>query len=379
MGLNLPCIIMKAVLILIIVVHGLIHLLGFFNAFGLSKIPALSSKTIIPVSAEGKRFLGILWLLATVLFTITGISYVWDKHNWWMIGLAAVTLSQLLVIVYWKNAKAGTIANLFIIFPLIITLFTTKFHRESLYQKQQINNASYKSHGTAITTSDLQSLPATVQQWLLHSGVVGKPMIKSVTLKQQGEMLTKPGGKWMPFRAEQVFTGSPPAFVWEARIDMLPGILIHGRDVFENGKGHMLIKPLGVITIADAGGKETDQGTLLRYLAETCWFPSAAPEPYITWEPISDSSAKATMTYRGSVASGIFTYNKAGDIIRFEALRYYEQKGQFSLEKWIVDCTLHQEKNGIRIPVRSTVTWGLQSGDFTWLKLDITEIKYSYQ
>ena len=78
-------------------------------------------------------------------------------------------------------------------------------------------------------------------------------------------------------------------------------------------------------------------------------------------------------------ASGVFTISKTGDIKQFAALRYYEQNGDFSLEKWVINCHLHQEMKGIRIPVRSTVTWGLKSGDFNWLKLDITEVNYSYQ
>jgi hypothetical protein len=370
---------MKVMLILIMLVHGFIHLLGFLKAFDLAKIPALSGKTIILISAAGTRFLGILWLMAAILFLLTAISYIWDNKYWWTAGLAAVFLSQFLIILYWKDAKAGTIANVILLFPLIISLFTVQFNRETARQKEQLQNALPKTGTSVITPSDIETLPPVVQQWLRKSGVLGKQKISGVELKQQGEMLTKPGGKWMPFLAEQVFTVPVPAFVWEARIDMIPGVFIYGRDVFENGKGRMLIKPMAVFKIADAQGKETDQGTLLRYLAETCWFPSAALEPYITWETISDSSAKATMTYGTTVASGIFTYNKAGDVIGFEAMRYYEHSGKFSLEKWIVACSQHQEMNGIRIPVKSTVTWGLQSGDFSWLNLDITEINYSYQ
>ncbi len=378
-GMYLPCINMKVLLTIIIIFHGLIHLPGFVKAFDLAKIPALTSKSIILISASGTRLLGILWLVATILFLLTAISYIWHNKYWWIAGLAAVAISQILIILYWKDAKFGTIANVIILFPLIISLFAARFNRESVKQKEQLLKALPVTGSSVITASDIETLPPVVQQWLRKSGVMGKQKITRVELKQKGEMLTKPGGKWMPFFADQLFTVPAPAFVWEARIDMMPGISIHARDVFENGKGRMLIKPMAVITIADAQGKETDQGTLLRYLAETCWFPSAALEPYIQWENIDDSSAKATMQYGGTSASGVFTFSNTGDIKKFEALRYYEQKGDFTLEKWVINCELHEEMNGIRIPVRSTVTWGLKSGDFTWLKLDITEINYSYQ
>jgi hypothetical protein len=33
--------------------------------------------------------------------------------------------------------------------------------------------------------------------------------------------------------------------------------------------------------------------------------------------------------------------------------------------------------NGVKIPVKLTATWKLDEGDWTWLKLEITEIKYN--
>lgn len=49
------------------------------------------------------------------------------------------------------------------------------------------------------------------------------------------------------------------------------------------------------------------------------------------------------------------------------------------LEKWEVVTTKHGLMNGIKIPVNSEVTWKLNSGDFTWYKLEITEIEYNSQ
>lgn len=67
-------------------------------------------------------------------------------------------------------------------------------------------------------------------------------------------------------------------------------------------------------------------------------------------------SGKTTILFS---ASGVFTFSKTGDINQFEALRYYEQNSDFTPEKWIINCGLHKEMNGTRIPVRSTVIWGL--------------------
>ena len=66
---------------------------------------------------------------------------------------------------------------------------------------------------------------------------------------------------------------------------------IAGRDRYADGHGHMLIKLASLLTVADGAGPEIDQGTLLRYLGEIVWFPSAALRDYISWEAIDERSA----------------------------------------------------------------------------------------
>src|SRR5690606_21654789 len=95
-----------------------------------------------------------------------------------------------------------------------------------------------------------------------------------------------------------------------------------GRDKYYEGKGNMLIKILSLITVADAAGEEIDQGTLVRYLAETVWFPTAALSNYIEWKQTVQDSAEATMSYKETTASGVFTFNEKGDVVDFTAQRY---------------------------------------------------------
>ncbi|MFP3361349.1 DUF6544 family protein, partial [Planococcus sp. SIMBA_143] len=76
-----------------------------------------------------------------------------------------------------------------------------------------------------------------------------------------------------------------------------------------------------MFTVADSSGPEIDQGTMLRYLAETIWFPSAALNDYIIWKHIDENNAEATMTYGDISATGVFTFNSEGDPTHFEAER----------------------------------------------------------
>ena len=227
-----------------------------------------------------------------------------------------------------------------------------------------------------IRQTDLARLPPCVQKWLENSGVIGKARISTVRLKQQGMMRTKPARAWMPFTAVQYFTVAPPAFNWQVNVQAAPLLSLAGRDQYANGRGHMLIKLLALFPVADAKGPETDQGSMVRYLAETIWFPTAALSDYLTWEALDAASARVTMSYGGVTAAGVFRFNAQGDVISFEAQRYGEFDGTYSLETWFITMTGWKTLQGIRIPYASEVAWKSKAGDFTWLKLEITELEF---
>jgi len=153
---------------------------------------------------------------------------------------------------------------------------------------------------------------------------------------------------------------------------------MHGRDRYLNGKGHMLIKLLSLIPVVNVSGPEIDQGTLVRYLSEIVWFPSAALEEYIQWEQVDDTHAKATMTYGDITANGVFEFNADGDVVSFLADRYYTTEDGIELLPWLitVDSNGYTEFEGVRIPTHGTVTWKMESGDYTWLKVQITDVDY---
>ncbi|MEA2067303.1 MAG: DUF6544 family protein [Thermotogota bacterium] len=188
------------------------------------------------------------------------------------------------------------------------------------------------------------------------AGVIGKERIDTVRLKQNAEMKLKKDKKWMPAEAEQYFTTHPPAFIWKARIKAAPFFHIVGRDKYTNGEGNMQIKILSLFTIADSSGKEMNQGTLLRYLAETVWFPTAALSNFIKWEEIDDNKAKATMNFGNTTASGIFSFSGKGCVENFTAQRYKETDGKYSLETWSVNMFKYKKLDGFMIPTKGEVT-----------------------
>ena len=282
----------------------------------------------------------------------------------------------MLVISQWNDAKFGTIANVIVLVGAVLAYGQWRFN--AMTNKELSTFLPREIPAQQLLTQDmLAPLPPVVQTWLERSGAVGKPVVHTAHIRQKGAMSTKPGGAWMPFEAEQWNTVENPGFIWRTAMHVAPGIAIVGRDKYVEGRGNMLIKLLALVPIADAQGPETDQGALLRNLGEICWMPSAALRNYIQWEQLDTLSAKATMTYGGITASGIFRFDTAGDLVSFEARRYYDRKEGATLEDWRVVNTVYGVFEGIRMPVQSTVTWKLAGGDFTWLKLEIVAVGYN--
>lgn len=271
----------------------------------------------------------------------------------------------------------GLMAIVAVLVVAVSFIAHTIFERAVAAEVKELYNSNVKGEDKVIRETDLAGLPLCVQKWLKYAQVIGKEKISTVRLKQQGKMRTGQGQPWKPVKAEQYFTVDKPGFIWKASIKFAPMIKIAGRDKYYEGKGNMLIKLLSIITVADAAGKEVDQGTLVRYLAETVWFPTAALNSYIKWEEIDTNTARATMSFNGVTATGEFVFNEKGEVVNFIAERYMEKDGQYSLETWSTPMKDYKEFNGIRIPTKGEVIWKLEEGDFNWYQFEITEVEYN--
>jgi hypothetical protein len=359
----------RLILIFIIVIHGLIHLLGFVKAYTLAEVHQLTQ--------EISKTAGLLWLFSTILFILTAAAMIGKKDWWWVLAASALVISQLLIFISWKDAKFGTLANLIILTATILAYAAWSFNAQG---KNEVKFflLPISSENKAITKEMTSRLPPLIQNWLVRSKVINHDAIQIIHLKQKGEMRTSPGGKWMPVEAEQWSRTKEPGFLWLAKVAAAPGIELAGKDKYENGKGHMLIKLLSLFPVANAKGMEIDQGALVRYLAEIVWYPTAAVNDYIQWEQVDSATAKATMNYRGVTASGFFGFNANGDVISFEAKRYYDRKGHATLEDWWIQIQSdgYKEFEGVRIAANATVTWKLKEGNFTWFKLEVTDLSY---
>jgi len=361
----------------LVIVHGLIHLLGFVNQWNVKKINQFTGVTLFSVPESLSKILGIAWLIAALLFVVTAIGFIADKNWWSILGIIAIIISQLLIIIYWKDAYAGTIANVIILVIAVVSFAMSNFNDKVNSEISELYSKPFKEEKTIVTKESIKELPPVVQKWMKRSGIIGKENINCVRLKQKAVMRSKPDAKWMDVEAEQYFRLDEPAFIYKINVDVMPMIKMTGRDKYVNGEGNMLIKISGLYTIGDSKGAEINQGTMIRFLSETFWFPSFALSKYVSWKQIDGNTAMATMNFNGAGENVLITFTPEGDVKKIEAERFGEFDGKFSKEKWVIVNTAYKEFEGIRISSESEVTWQLQSGDFTWLKLEITGLEYN--
>lgn len=360
---------MKAFLAILLLLHGAIHIIGFLKGFQLAKVSTLAATISKPM--------GIFWGITTILFLVTLIGLLLKKEFWPYLAFVAIFFSQILLILYWQDAKYGTLANVLILLLTLPFFGKQQFDKQILSEKTALVNSLKLTNQDTLSAEEIIHLPPAVQSWLLQSGAVNSPKAIGVRLSQSGSLKTKPDSKWLHFQANQYFNVRVPAFLWVTEVALFPGVILSGRDRLEEDTGEMLIKFASLIPVVnEKDNSPINTGAMVRFLGEICWFPSAAVNEYINWEEIDSLSAKATFTGKSQSVSGIFHFTEAGEISSFEALRYFGGGMDAQRHLWKIEVLGYKTFEGIKVPALCRVIWKLPEGDFEWLQLEITHLKY---
>lgn len=361
---------MRIIFLIIVILHGLIHLLGFVKGIGLKEVKELT----LPISKP----LGFIWLASAFIFLAYGISFIVNYKYSWLIGFLAIAVSQILIILIWKDAKFGTIPNALIFIVSFFSWGYYSFQKYILEETQQLLSQNKIIENKIMTESEIQLLPYPVKNWIRHSGALGRPLISIGKVVQSAQLKLNPGQEnWMNATAIQYTTIDKPAFIWAVDVKMNNIVSFKGRDKFENGNGEMLIKMNSLINIVNEQGEKLSEASLQRFLGEMVWFPSLALSPYISWEQINDTTARATMSYKGTSGSGTFYFNDKSDITKFTAFRYKDNNAVAKKHEWSISISDYKTFEGVKVPAIMSSTWKLDAGDWTWLKLEVLDIKYN--
>jgi hypothetical protein len=109
---------------IVILLHGLIHLIGVIAFWKLGLHEQYSTSVLggaVEIGERGTYVLGFAWLVTTIAYAVAAYGIFADL-DWWQTGLAGVTVfSLVLTILGWKDTIVGTAFNIIILVALFIT------------------------------------------------------------------------------------------------------------------------------------------------------------------------------------------------------------------------------------------------------------------
>ena len=231
-----------------------------------------------------------------------------------------------------------------------------------------------------VTDADWEGVPAPVQRYFETVLDDGQSHVRSVRLRQHGELrLGGPDASWRSLEATQHVTTSPPGFVWDATIDVLPMLPARVIDRYSHGDGTLDARLCSAISVADAGpSPDMNAGELVRYLAEAVWYPTALlPANGVEWDGIDERSAMATLDHEGASASVVFHFDENDEISSVTTERYRQEDDSYA--PWTGYFREYERRNGMRVPTAASVEWNLPDGDLQYWRATIDEIDVECQ
>ncbi len=110
----------RILLMVVLMVHGLIHLIGFVVPWRLTTIEGMPYKTTLlagglNVGDTGIRVVGLLWLLLALGFVVAGIAVVSGQPWWRMLTLGVTLLSLVVTMLGLPDSPFGVLINLIIL------------------------------------------------------------------------------------------------------------------------------------------------------------------------------------------------------------------------------------------------------------------------
>jgi hypothetical protein len=230
-----------------------------------------------------------------------------------------------------------------------------------------------------LTEDRLTALPEPVRRYLRSCGWVGQPLPMNAEIEwRESAIRLGVDRPWMKLRTYQFNSVPEPMRAAYMRGRILGVVPMEGRDIYQNGRGQMLIRLGRVFTVGDETGPEMDRSALVTILAEALLVPGYATQPYIIWTPMDDRSAAATVRHGGVVASGVFHFDRAGDFVRFESDDRYQSTGEDARKvRWSVDVLGHQDQDGLRIVGGLRAIWHEDQGDFEYFRGRIQAVRFN--
>lgn len=262
------------------------------------------------------------------------------------------------------------IGVLLLVIGIITVFFNVSYSktRAEFYKMTRILTVKTDHAEGVFSQEDISGLPIPVQKYFEYCGYLDTP--KMQTMKAAYKDVKFKFGKGKPtikIDYIQYNIADKPARI--AYIDSsMYGIPFEGLDSYTAGKGSMKGVLAKLFTLFNQTGETMDKASLVTFLSECLLIPNAALQDYITWEEIDALHAKATISYYGRTASGIFAFHENGEMLSFTTndREATATDGTSEKVKWSVVFSEYEETKGIKKPTGFQAIWHYDDGDLLY-------------
>jgi len=220
------------------------------------------------------------------------------------------------------------------------------------------------------------SLPSAAQRWLDRALPQHVDLPSSIRIEQEGSLEAR--GRWSPFKATGIYTASPLAFNWRARLRMLPGLWLVAEDGHEGGQGWGGARLWGIVSMGQRTDPQVLKAQLVRNLGELPWLPSfALSDSTLTWADVGETLFEVRCSAAGEEALVRFEIDAQGDVIRAHSpSRPYDLPDGYAEAPWHYQFSDHREFGGVRIPAAAVATFEKDDGPWEYFRARITSVTY---
>lgn len=155
------------------------------------------------------------------------------------------------------------------------------------------------------------------------------------------------------------------------------GVPFEGYDYYRDGKGGMRGVIAKLITLFDQTGSDMDKACLVTYLSEAPFAPAILLQKFVSLEEIDEYHVKATISFEGQTASGVFSFNERYEYVSFTTHERCVSNPDGSVEyvPWSALCEDYvTSESGIRYPSKFKAVWNYEEGDFIYFDGVISKI-----
>lgn len=239
-------------------------------------------------------------------------------------------------------------------------------------------NAEVYTPAGVFAEDDIAGLPLPVQRYFRYCGFIGTPkMVNMKIIHRDVDFILSSEMPKLKIQCTQFNSAMKPERI--AFIDTsLYRVPFEGIDSYQGGFGSMKGVLAKNITLFNQTGEAMNKSSLVTCLAESLLMPNFALQPFMHWEAIDDGHARATISYYGISASGIFSFDANGLLTSFttDDRLHVDTDGNVKHVKWSAICGDYSAVGGIKQPRILQAVWHLDSGDLVYFDGRATEIQY---